>query len=187
MADSKLTITHAIKAKSHSCGRAGQGALLVICLHAGIPPPKPSPIPPGQLSGSMSAAAAAAAAATSIFSTEAGAAAEAASLGPAFAGAAGANACVVRCAQQTRDPAAGCRALDGEQLSLYVELNVAFRLTAEDAAVVANSEKVVSWLVVVSHAVCWTTSVPPYIHGLLRLLHKRPAPASYARPCKQFV
>jgi hypothetical protein len=184
MADSKLTITHAIKAKIHSCGRAGQGALLVICLHAGITPPKPSPIPPGQLSGSMSAAAAAA---TSIFSTAAGAATEAASLGPAFAGAAGANACVVRCAQQTRDPAAGCRALDGEQLSLYVELNVAFRLTAEDAAVVTNSEKVVSWLVVVSHAVCWTTSVLPYIHGLLRLLHKRPAPASYACPCKQFV
>lgn len=110
---------------------------------AGIAPPKPSPIPPGQLSGSASAIAAEAAA-TSIFSTAAGAAAEAASLGPAFAGTGGANACVVRCAHQTQDPAGGCRPVDGERLSLYVELNVAYRLTAEDAAVVPNAEQAVS-------------------------------------------
>jgi hypothetical protein len=42
------------------------------------------------------------------------------------------------------DPVAGVHKLDGERLSLYVELNVAFRLMAEDADAVPQDESKVS-------------------------------------------
>jgi hypothetical protein len=62
------------------------------------------------------------------------------------AGLGGANACTVRCAELAADPVSGVRKLEGERLSLYVELNVAFRLMAEDADVVPQDESKVSRL-----------------------------------------
>jgi hypothetical protein len=52
----------------------------------------------------------------------------------------GATACVVRCAEVAADPVSGVCKVDGERLSLYVELNVAFRLMAEDAEAVPQDE-----------------------------------------------
>ena len=58
----------------------------------------------------------------------------------AVTGAGGANAFVVRCAKEAPDPVHGLTTVDDERLSVYIELNVSFRLTASDAAVVPQAE-----------------------------------------------
>lgn len=46
----------------------------------------------------------------------------------------------MRCAKEGLDPVSGLRLIDEERLSLYIELNVAFRLTALDAGVVPQAD-----------------------------------------------
>jgi hypothetical protein len=53
----------------------------------------------------------------------------------------GANTAVVRFDSVQADPVGGSRQLAADRLMLYVELNVAFPLTAEDAEVVPESER----------------------------------------------
>lgn len=65
---------------------------------------------------------------------------------------------IVRCAKEGLDPVSGLKLLDEERLSLYIELNVAFRLTAIDAAVVPQAEGKVSSCVV-------PTALAAAIHG----------------------
>lgn len=93
------------------------------------------PILPGQLAGSSSSRTGVGAAV--VAAGEALAAAVGSTLSDdSTCGLGGANACVVRCAEVAADPVSGARKVDGERLSLYVELNVAFRLMAEDAEAV---------------------------------------------------
>lgn len=101
--------------------------------------PRLDPISPGHLVGSSSSpggvGAAVAAAGKALV------AAVGSTLGDdSTGGLGGANACVVRCAELGQDHVSGVRKLDGERLSLYVELNVAFRLMAEDADAVPQDE-----------------------------------------------
>lgn len=56
--------------------------------------------------------------------------------------------------QEAADPVCGLKRLDGERLSLYIELNVAFKLTVEDAEVVPQAEvkvRTCGWC----RASCW--------------------------------
>jgi hypothetical protein len=105
------------------------------------------PVMPGQLVGSSSSRAGVGAALAAA--GEALAAAVCSTLSDdSTGGLGGANACFVRCAEVATDPVSGVRKVDGERLSLYVELNVAFRLMAEDAQAVPQDEaKVGAWKV----------------------------------------
>lgn len=108
-------------------------------------PPRLDPIAPGQLAGSSSGDHAGGVGSAVAAAGEALVAA----VGSAFSdddigGLGGANACIVRCAELATDPVSGLRKLDGERLSLYVELNVAFKLVAEDADAVPQDEAKVS-------------------------------------------
>lgn len=108
-------------------------------------PPRLDPIRPGELVGASSTPGGVGAAVAAA--GEAFVAAVGGSLGDEQSGGlGGANACVVRCAELAADPVSGVRKLAGERLSLYVELNVAFRLMAEDADVVPQDESKVSRL-----------------------------------------
>lgn len=101
--------------------------------------PRLDPVPPGQLVGSTSSPGGVGAAVAAV--GDALVAAVGSSLSDdSTGGLGGANACVVRCAEMAADPVAGVHKLDGERLSLYVELNVAFRLMAEDADAVPQDE-----------------------------------------------
>jgi hypothetical protein len=46
----------------------------------------------------------------------------------------------VRCARVQRDAVGGAHELDSERISLYIELNVAYRLTADDMVAVPQAE-----------------------------------------------
>jgi hypothetical protein len=63
-----------------------------------------------------------------------------ATLGGGSGGLGGANACIVRCSCVQGDPVSGSRAVAQEQLSLYVELNVAYPLTPADKDVIPGNE-----------------------------------------------
>lgn len=56
--------------------------------------------------------------------------------------------------QEVPDPVYGLKRLDGERLSLYIELNVAFKLTVEDADVVPQAEAKVRTCGL-CRAACW--------------------------------
>jgi hypothetical protein len=105
--------------------------------------PRLDPVPPGQLVGSTSSPGGVGASVAAV--GDALVAAVGSTLSDDSTGSlGGANACVVRCAEMAGDPVAGVHKLDGERLSLYVELNVAFRLMAEDADAVPQDEAKVS-------------------------------------------
>lgn len=101
--------------------------------------PRLEPVLPGQLAGASSSPGGVGAAVAAA--GEALVAAVGSSLADdSTGGLGGANACVVRCAELSPDPVSGLRKLDGERLSLYVELSVAFRLMAEDAEAVPQED-----------------------------------------------
>ena len=52
----------------------------------------------------------------------------------------GANACIIRCSCVQGDPVSGSRDVALDQVSLYVELNVAYPLTGEDKGAVPENE-----------------------------------------------
>lgn len=54
-----------------------------------------------------------------------------------------ANSAIVRCGQVQPSRGGGCHKVEADKLSLYVELNVAFKLSAEDAKSVPQSEYMV--------------------------------------------
>ncbi len=56
-----------------------------------------------------------------------------------------------RCAEEGLDPVNGLRLLNAERLSLYIELNVAFKLTAEDDGLLPHAEAKV-WQGISNHA-----------------------------------
>jgi hypothetical protein len=107
--------------------------------------PRLEPVPPGQLAGGSSSPGGVGAAVAAA--GEALVAAVGSSLADdSTSGLGEANACVVRCAELSPDPVSGLRKLDGERLSLYVELNVSFRLMAEDAEAVPQEDAKVNTL-----------------------------------------
>jgi hypothetical protein len=54
-----------------------------------------------------------------------------------------ANTAIVRCGQVQPSRGGGCHKVEADKLSLYVELNVSFKLSAEDAKAVPQSEYMV--------------------------------------------
>jgi hypothetical protein len=136
-------------------GAAAGGSLTDVCHQQA---PRLALVPPGQLAGSLdpdsasvaecvlgatAAAAAASGAAAAAAAGQVLADALTAASTAAHAGRGGHNTAVVRCAGVGDDPVSGLRQLEGERLSILVELNVAARLTAADAAVVPQDEALV--------------------------------------------
>jgi hypothetical protein len=65
--------------------------------------------------------------------------------------------------QDAADPVCGLQPLAGDRLSLYIELNVAFKLTVEDAELVPQAEvKVRAAVPAANHSIvsAWTAAVP---------------------------
>jgi hypothetical protein len=52
-----------------------------------------------------------------------------------------ANAAIVRCSQQQPARGGGSQRVEADRLSLYIELNVAYRLTPSDADAVPQDER----------------------------------------------
>ncbi|WIA20733.1 hypothetical protein OEZ85_005103 [Tetradesmus obliquus] len=114
--------------------------------------PRADLIPAGELAGSAASVAAAASDRGGLLGAVVEPGTEA--LAGGLAGAGGANSFVVRCAQDAPGPVCGLQPLAGERLSLYIELNVAFKLTVEDAGVVPVAEAKGAGLVS-EFTTCW--------------------------------
>lgn len=121
-----------------ACAQASTDGELTDIHHQQLP--RLDPISPGQLVGcsssSIGGTARAVAAAGEVLAAAVGNCVADDSTG----GLGGANACIVRCSELSQDPVSGVRKLDGERLSLYIELNVALRLVAEDGEAVPQDE-----------------------------------------------
>jgi hypothetical protein len=122
---------------------ATQDAKTVMAISPPAYTPPVTPIPPGALAGSATVAAVAAAGRPSGLPCSCTAAAcqpllvDAGSTAQwGVAGAGGAHSFITRCAAAEADPVCGVRTLDPAQLSLYIELNVAYPATPDDEAAV---------------------------------------------------